>query len=227
MRALLLFILLIPFVGYGQRIIVNGHKHAGGGGETQMAQWNFSISTLTVEGYNNVVAGPSSIVDRTSTDPTTGWTLTVNGAQWNKWNGFAFALGNGEGGSSDPGAVYTDFPEAAMQGGWINGNHSFASHNTTYPMEFANLPAGTYRLTVIGSVKASVLSSLVNGWWYVKFGSASVQSDVIAEQANYTGPALQFTGTIGTGEKLQFGPFSELEAANYASNVNCIRLEKL
>lgn len=204
-----------------QRLIVNGWKNA-----TNVARWNFTKTAFSVTGYNNMVADVSAVGNQTSTDPVTGWTLITNASEWEPYVGSFWALNNGEGGSSDGSPVYTDFDANALQGGFINAAHSFAVSNTTYPFEFTNLPAGTYELRVISSIKSSINSNLTNGVWYVKFGSNTPTTQSIGLQSNYTTPSLIFTGTISAGERIYFGPFTGSEGNTDATIANCIMITK-
>ncbi len=193
---------------------------AGGGGST-IARWNFTATAYSVSGYNNMIAGASSIGDLTSTDAATGWQLITNGAEWEKYVSAYHVLNNGEGGSSAGSPTYTDFPAEALQGGFLLAQHS--TQNTgKYPFEFTNLPAGTYEIKVISSIKASVNSNVPNGRWAFKFGSGSETTQTIAQQANYTTPALVFSGTIAAGEKIQFGPKTLTENSDDVVVVNAL-----
>lgn len=193
---------------------------------TLTARWNFSKTSNVVSGWNNMVAGANAVGNLTSTDASTGWTLTTNAGEWELYFSF-FALNNGEGGSSAASPTYTDFPATVLAGGFIQSQH--ASNNggaNSYPFQIANLPAGTYEVKVISSIKASINSNLPNGRWKFKFGAASETTQTISQQSNNTTNILTFTGTIGSGEVLRFGPFTPNEDTNQATIANAIIITK-
>lgn len=194
--------------------------------EPIVAKFNFSKTANAQTGWNNMVAGGSSVGNQSKTDSETGWTLITNSAQWELFVSSFWALNNGEGGSSAGAPSYTDFPAAVLAGGFIQSAHSHAVSNTTYPFEFTNLPAGTYEIKVISSIKASVNPDLPNGIWYFKFGSASATSQTIAQQANNTTNILTFTGTITEGQRIYFGPFTPTENTTDATIANALIITK-
>jgi hypothetical protein len=206
--------------------LVNGHRYTGTGGATE-ARWNFTKTAFSVSGYNNMIAGGSSVGNLSVTDSATGWTLVTVGSQWEPYAGSFFALNNGEGGSSAGSPTYTTFSANALQGGFLQAGHTISEAVSDYPFEFTNLPTGTYEVYVISSIKASVNPSLPNGIWYCKFGSASATSQTILEQANYTTPALMFSGSITSGQKIQFGPFSGTSANTDGVVANAVYIKKI
>lgn len=176
------------------------------------ARWNFSRPAAAVAGYNNMVAGSASSVGNVSvTDPATGWTLVATGTQWEPYAGSIAHLTNGDGGYSGGGSpTYTTFPATALANGWLQAGHTIGEVAGTYPLQARNLQSGViYQVFVISSIKASVNGNLPNGVWYCKFGSASATSQTIAQQSNYTTPALMFEGTLANpGDYIYFGPIS-------------------
>jgi len=181
------------------------------------AAWNFTKTAFSAAGYNNMVAGASSIGNLSSTDATTGWTLITNATGWELYTGSGFfALNNGEGGSSAGSPTYPLFTANALQGGFINAGHSFSgSTGLGSPFEFTNLPAGTYTLYAISSVKATIASSIPNNFWYCKVGSGSYGSPYdIVEASNNTTDYATFNITVGAGDHVFFGVYSSSESIN-------------
>jgi hypothetical protein len=189
------------------------------------ARWNFTKTPYAVAGNNNMVAGPT-VGNLSQTDPATGWTLITNGGEWEPYLGSFQALNNGEGGSSAGSPTYTTFSAEELQGGFLQAGHTTESGGK-YPFEFTNLPAGTYKLYLIGSIKSTINGNVPNGRFKVKFGSAAPTTQGIAQQSNYTTPALVFEGTIAEGEKIEFGPYTLTESNGDATICNCLLIEKI
>ncbi|MHA4844424.1 hypothetical protein ACX0G7_09680 [Flavitalea antarctica] len=72
------------------RLLVNGHKYAGGGGApVVVAQFNLSASTNTVSGWTNVIGNPDASV-LTSSDSRGGYAVgfsTITASDAAVWNG--------------------------------------------------------------------------------------------------------------------------------------------
>lgn len=189
------------------------------------ARWNFTKTAFSVSGNNNMVAG-TTVGSLSQGDSATDWVLLTNGGEWEPYLGSFQALNNGEGGSSAGSPTYTTFSANELQGGFLQAGHTTESGGK-YPLEFHGLPAGTYKLYLIASIKASVNGNVPNGVYKVKFGSAAATTQTIAQQSNYTTPALVFEGTIADGEIIQFGPYTLTESNGDATCFNCLLIERV
>jgi hypothetical protein len=219
---------------YVFRLTVTDNQGATGTDDVQVtvnaaemiARFNFSRTANVVSGWNNMVAGASAVGNQTATDATTGWTLTTTAGEWELYYSF-FALNNGEGGSSAASPTYTDFPATVLSGGFIQSQHSTNNGGAnSYPFQFTNLPAGTYEIKVISSIRANINANLPNGVWRVKYGSAAETSQTITQQSNNTTNILIFTGTIAAGEQIRFGPFTPTESVDEATISNAVIIRK-
>ena len=190
------------------------------------ARWNFTKTAFAVAGNNNMIAGASVIGSLSQRDSSTDWKLLTNGGEWEPYLGSFQALNNGEGGSSAGSPTYTTFSANELQGAFLQAGHSTAIGGK-YPLELHGLPAGDYKLYLIGSIKSSINSNVPNGQFKVKFGSASETTQSIAQQSNYTTPALVFDGSLTEGEIIQFGPYTLTEGNGDATVFNCLFIEKI
>ena len=190
------------------------------------ARWNFTKTAFAVSGNNNMIAGASVVGSLSQNDSATNWKLLTNGGEWEPYLGSFHALNNGEGGSSAGSPTYTTFSADELQGAFLQAGHS-TDIGGKYPMELHGLPAGTYKLYLIGSIKSSINANVPNGQFKVKFGASAETTQSIAQQSNYTTPALVFDGTLSEGEIIQFGPYTLTEGNGDATVFNCLFIEKI
>lgn len=190
------------------------------------ARWNFTKTAFAVAGNNNMIAAASRVGEQVQVDAATKWGLHTNAAEWEMFSNTVWALNNGEGGSSAGSPTYTTFSANELQGGFVTGQHTENTYGQ-YPLELGNLPPGRYRLTLIGSVKATINGNVPNGIYRAKFGKEAEQQQTIAQESNYTTPGVIFTGNIEQGERIQFGPYTTTEKWDTAAILNCLLIERL
>lgn len=144
------------------------------------AIFRFSEYSSPVTGTTNVFGAPDSVAT-SFTDATTGWAVKYITAGWTKFDGLYYGgVGNGADSASKDG-VFT-MP-------MINSNlYNDAPFSTaSYGLEIDNLPAGTYEITLLGSLPEATFDS-GEGEFHVQFGTGS---------DNYTIYNPQGTGMYG------------------------------
>lgn len=182
------------------------------------AGWNFSKNAQVVSGWNNIFGNPNSGL--TSTDPTTGWTLKTNPGTWDVFAGSIYAS-DGDGGSSTGGSYGAEFPSTVVAGTFIN----ILKYSTNaYGLQWDNLPAGTYQIDLIGSIKSGVIVSGV-GDYHAQFASQADIQRTLNIQDN-TQNIITWTGTITAGQSIKFGIFQPSSGSPAFNVGNAVRLIK-
>lgn len=189
-------------------------------GTTQSAIFNFSSSASAQAGATNFTGDPTT--SPTATDANTGWILAAIGANWTKFGGFYGGVGNG---STSPSTDGT-FTQAQ-----INSNlYTLTSFSPgVYNLQFTNLPAGTYDIIVLGSIRYSVFNNQGSMEFHVQFGSGGGDNVAVVDPNAGTaaagnlqtnGPSTTnvfngtFTGTITTGQVINICISKGTGAAN-------------
>lgn len=164
------------------------------------ARFNFSKTAQTVPGWTSAY-GNFTLNVQEFTDAATGWVLnTVSPANWGLFYVFYGADDDG----MSTGDFSADFPASVVRSSTMNGFLKF--NGTNYGLELKNsggqgLPAGTYQVKVISSLKSSVDQkgeANVN----VKFGSGSNKQQFVYPLDN-TKNYVTFTGQIKAGETIK------------------------
>lgn len=164
------------------------------------AQFNFSKTPQTVSGWTSAY-GNFSLARQEFTDVSTGWVLnTVDPANWKPYYVFYGADDDG----MSTGDFSADFPADVVRSYVMNGFNPFNGSNYGLELKGAGgqaLPAGTYQVKVISSLKSSVDrkgEAHVN----VKFGNANNQLQFVYPTDN-TNNYVTFNGHINAGETIK------------------------
>lgn len=185
---------------------------------SSFAYWNFSKDAVPVTGSNNIHGVPNS--GQTATDVTTGWTLSTVAGAWDLFAGSVYGS-NSDGAST--GTFGPTFTAAMIQGTYINIT-KFISSPTNYNLVFTNLPAGTYQLDLIGSIKSSVIASGTVEY-DAQFGTGSNVQKLLNVQDNSQN-IVTWTGTITGGQTIQLGVFQPTGGNPAFGIVNAVKLTK-
>ncbi|HEY4207974.1 MAG TPA: hypothetical protein VGM31_14220 [Puia sp.] len=196
------------------------------------AIFNFSKTASTVTGAKNVFGDPTA--SPSFTEATTGWILAVRGAGWMKFGGTEYGgVGNGATVASSDGT----FTQTQI-GSCLYNIADYSSAQCQ--LEFTNLAAGTYAITLLGSIPTSVFDNTGNCEFDVVFGTGSNNQKVYdpngkpASTGNITpaGPGTvttgSFTGTITSGQTIKIWVMKGTGGANVGAlgYINALKIVK-
>lgn len=206
------------------------------------AIFNFSLTSDPQAGSTNFTGDPTTVTPISATDATTHWTIAAIPAGWTKFAGsFYGGVGNGCTVASSDG-TFTQ--------GQINSNlyTNSAFSSSGYQLQFTNLPAGTYEISVLGSLQPSIATGVSGSDFHVQFGTGSDNvSSVYNANGNpvpagnlpsgnitTTGPGTtgiatgSFTGTITAGQviKIGFGFAPASFGTGFLGIINAVKIKK-
>jgi|GEM_PF-3447612 hypothetical protein len=174
-----------------------------------VSKYNFSSVSSPVNGWTNLYGNPGGSGGISGTNVTTGWVLTTNGLTGN-WQTFSGFYGDGTNNAPLPAdsAYSTLFPSDVWHSGDVY-NYDVPYSSGNYGFQFTNLPAGNYTIQIIGRIPSTQMFN--NGGpmvFHMQFGTGSDQSATLPVQNNISG-YVTFTGTITSGQIIQFGAFQD------------------
>jgi len=178
-----------------QDIAVNGTVNGSGSTTTK---FNFTQTSKPVAGWTNVF-GPVG-TDVTTSDGATGWSLKVYGTRQGNFFGNLYA-------TDDQGATTsTDplFPPATVVGFYLNAAPPGIWNGSNYLCELTGMPAGSYTVTIFGSVKSTWNSQITTPEFHFKFGTNADQMVNSLNEQNNTTTSVSQTNTITAGQSILF-----------------------
>jgi len=168
------------------------------------AQFNFCYTPVHLPGWTDVYGNPAANVQE-FTDPATGWTLsTVDTSRWDNY--FERYASDTNGVST---GTFGEFPPDVVRSYFLNYNYKFNGSNYNLEVKGSGgqgLRAGTYRVSIISSIRGEVLN-LNAGELNVKFGNSSNQQQYMYPKDNSNNPVV-FTGQVQEGDTIKIAVHS-------------------
>lgn len=215
---------LQPLYGYEATVNVILLKEKTSPGAVQKAQYDFRFTPGNISGWTSVYGDPATTVLEVENEPT-GWILsTVNTANWQKY--FQWYAADDDGMST--GTFAPEFPADVVRSYFLNFNLKFNGNNYNLELKRPDgqgLPAGTYQVKIISSVKSTV-NTTGAGDINVKFGSAATQLQHIIPTDN-TQDFRTFTGMISEGETIKVSINRSAQNTSDISYISALIIEKV
>lgn len=215
---------LEPLYGYEATVNVILLKEKTSPAVVQKAQYDFRFTPGNISGWTSVYGDPSTTVLEIENE-STGWILsTVNTGNWQKY--FQWYAADDDGMSI--GTFAPEFPADIVRSYFLNFNLKFNGNNYNLELKRPDgegLPAGTYQVKVISSVKSTV-NTTGAGDINVKFGSAATQLQHITPTDN-TADFRTFTGMISEGETIKISINRSAQNVSDISYINALIIEKV
>jgi hypothetical protein len=183
----------------------------------------------TTPGWTLVYGNPS-MTDIAVAGISTGWIIQVNHLNWLPFAGNNYASNTF---GANAGTFGSEFPASVIAGSFLSNGVLFNAASPNYGLHIDNLPTGTYKIRLIGSIQSTVLNTLTTPYYYIGTPTdGNVEHHTMNMQDNTGTPndnahILEWTVHIIAGDILGLGVYAGPGFSPGGGGISGLTIQKL